>query len=187
MGYGIGHDNALTIGGTGYGGGGGYGLSQARSQELDQDFNIEQSERNFGLAEKEFGLQEDKLAMLEADYAEKKRRYDELFERQKAEAGLATGSGGTGWRREAFSGLYGEDYQPTPTQLRPDVEGSAGGGSGLRSGNYVNSKVDLSDPGKALSAARYARSMGENIQRYAPMTQNPYLDIEKRILNSLRG
>ena len=177
MGYGIGYDNARTIGGTGYGGGGGYGLRQARSQELDQDFNIEQFEKQFGLQKQQVDT---RTAQWEKTFADAQQKYQDTMSKW----GFDVGGGTLNERKDYFEDKTGFSQLP---------EGDPGNNSGFRSrmiggaGNFVNSKVDLSDPGKALSAASYARSMGENIQNYAPMIQNPYLDIEKRILNSLKG
>lgn len=164
---------------TGYGAGGGsYGIGQSRRDELASNLRMQQWKKGDERADEQ-------LEMLKADYADKKKRYEDLLAQQRSQTGLATGGGGQAWRRGAYTNLYGEDYQPTPDQL----SGVMGLGPSGRA-NFVNSNVDLSDPVKALNAARYARSLAEwnSAGRGAALNSaNPYLDIEKRILNSLRG
>lgn len=158
-------------------------LSNLRGTELSNQLNTKRYEDAFGLQEREF---DEKVSQFEQTFADSQKRYQDTMSKW----GFDVGGGTRTEREDYFEGTTGFSELPEGDPALNNTgwggigRGLAGRGGG---GNYVNSTVDLSDPGKALSAANYARSLGDYTQRISPMTRNPYHDIEQRILNSLSG
>lgn len=166
-------------------------LSGLRGTELSNQLGTRRYEDAFGLQKKQyedaFGLQKQQydtqVSQWEKTFADAQQKYQNTLQKW----GFDTGGGTLPERREWFKDTTGFSQLPAgDPAMNTSKWGGVGRGLAGRGGNFINSNVDLSDPTKALNAARYARSLGFWYGT-GQIPDSRYTDIEKKILNSLSG
>lgn len=179
---GILNDNVLRLGQSGYGGSGMYNLANARADDIQQQFNNEQFEKQFGLNVRGADLAESRFADAQRRYADALKKW-----------GFESGGGTLAERRKYFEDTTGFSQLPSgDAAFDTGTYGSTRTMPAL-GGRFINKTVNLSDPLEALKAARYARGM-DAFSRWSGTpagTMSPqrskYGDVENAILNSLVG